>query len=197
MKIVQEEDLNLQDLIFILLFFFIIAQTLIVFKLEKDVIVPPSVDKKIQKAEDEEDDELVTILIDNKSNIVSIVAKTGRTVLAKGLESGKAEDVKDYCNPFIEDEVEFLESEEKKGVDKIVKQLREIIQKADFKQPRVGMIADHRARYGAIFQLNLALKELVSTIDKDGNPKEQEIMDGVKWKVREESDSQLLGTTEE
>ncbi len=189
MKIVQEEDLNLQDLIFILLFFFIIAQTLIVFKLEKDVIVPPSVDKKVQKAEKDDDEELITILIDNKSNIVALVAKTGRTVLAKGLETGKASEVKALCNPFVEDEVDFLESEDKKVVDEIVKKLREIIVKADFHIPRVGLIADHRARYGAIFQLNLALKKL---IDTDEGEKEPEIMDGIKWKVREESDSEII-----
>ncbi len=193
MKIVQEEDLNLQDLIFILLFFFIIAQTLIVFKLEKDVIVPPSVDKKIQKADEKEDDELITVLIDNKSNIVAIVAKTGRTVLAKGMEKTKAEDVRAMCNPYIEDEVDFLESEDKKSVEIIVKKLRDIIAKADYTKPRVGLIADHRARYGAIFQLNLALKQLIST---DEGTKEPEIMEGVKWKVREEADVHLLGTEE-
>lgn len=179
MRIVEEEDLNLQDLIFILLFFFIIAQTLIVFKLEKDLIVPPNVDKKIKASEDDKDDELITVIIDHKSTVIALVAKTGRDTLAMGFDSVDREEIINvYCDPY-EGKDEFLESEDKKAYKKIAEKIREIKKLAGFTKPRIGLIADHRARYGTIFQVNLAMKELIGE-----DPSKAEINPGIKWKVR-------------
>lgn len=176
MKIVEEEELNLQDLIFILLFFFIIAQTLIVFKLEKDLIVPPKVGDKIKASKDDKDLELISVIIDHKSTVIALVAKTGRDTIIKGFDVLGEEEIQTYLHPFDGKEL-FLPSEDADAHEEIEKKIKMIKERAGFKLPQLGLIADHRARYGTIFQVNLAVTNLI---------KEEAINPAVKWKVREE-----------
>ncbi|MCZ7582233.1 MAG: biopolymer transporter ExbD [Deltaproteobacteria bacterium] len=129
-RLVDDEDLNLQDLIFILLFFFIIAQTLIVFKMETDVIVLPKVDDRIKKDPDEDKD-LITILIDHKSTVTALIAKTGRDTLVKGLEKHEREEVLLYCDP-TEGKDEFLKSEKSDAYKEIVDKIKQIKEAAHF-----------------------------------------------------------------
>jgi len=175
-RIVEDEELNLQDLIFILLFFFIIAQTLIVFKMEKDMIVPPKVDEKIKKSKDDKDLELITLMIDHKSTVIALVAKTGRDTLIKGFDLVEKDKIIVYCDP-TEGKDEFLLSEKAGAHKEIAEKILKIKKMAHFSLPQLGLIADHRARYGTIFQVNLAVSNLI---------KEEEINPTVKWKVREE-----------
>ena len=174
--IVEDEELNLQDLIFILLFFFIIAQTLIVFKMQKDLIVPPKVDQKINKTPDDEDVDLITLIIDHKSNVYTLVKMQGRFTLIEGFDSKDAKEVIAYCDPEAGAE-EFLPSEKSHAYRTIKKELLKVKKEVGFEKPQIGLIADHRARYGAIFQVNLAIKELIE---------EEEIVGDVKWKIQEE-----------
>ncbi len=179
----QEEDLNLQDLIFILLFFFIIAQTLIVFKLEKDLIEEPNVKDKIT-VQDEQDKnkELITLVIDHKSNVVALVEKTGRDTIVEGFEKIPEKQIMEiYCDPF-EGKEEYIPSEEKKAYEEIAKQIKRVKALAGFTKPRIGLIADHKARYGTIFQVNLALQELVGATEA-----EQVIAPGFTWKIYDPS----------
>ncbi|MBZ0270787.1 hypothetical protein K8I61_02035 [bacterium] len=186
-KLVEDEELNLQDLIFILLFFFIIAQTLIVFKLEKDMIVPPKVDEKIKAAQKDEDLQLITVLIDHKSTVISLVAKVGRDTLAKGWDALESEEeYAMYADPTKGKE-EFLESEKAEAHKEIQKKILKVKEMAGFDKPQLGLIADHRARYGTIFQVNLAVSNLI---------KEEQINPAVKWKVREEGAGHVEGEDE-
>ena len=174
--LVEDEDLNLQDLIFILLFFFIIMQTLIVFQKKKDIIVPPKVDDKIKKNQDDKDVDLITVIIDQKSNIYTLIKVLGRDSVVKGFDALKESDYAVYCDP-IKGKDSFLPSEKADAHKHIVEKLIEIKGKAGFDLPQLGLIADHRARYGTIFQVNMAITELLS---------KEEIKDEVKWKIQEE-----------
>jgi hypothetical protein len=177
--IVEDEDLNLQDLIFILLFFFIIAQTLIVFKMQKDVLVPPKVDDKIKKTPEDKDIDLMTVIIDNKSNIYTLIKMHGRTSVIKGFDDPDPAKYPLYCDPLLakRGKDEFLPSEKADANKKIVEKLIEIKNEVGFEKPQLGLIADHRARYGTIFQVNMAITELIT---------KEEVMDEVKWKIQEE-----------
>ncbi|MDP8223119.1 MAG: biopolymer transporter ExbD [Candidatus Lernaella stagnicola] len=167
-RIIEDEELNLQDLIFILLFFFIIAQTLIVFKVQKDLIVPPKVDTETE-IEVEDDKQVVTLIIDRESNIAALVES--REDLLAGFAD--EEQWEEYCKPILGREM-YLASEREDAHKKIDKRLRELISEAGFKEPIVGLIADHRARYGTIFQVNLAVQQLI---------KDKMIDPSIKWKV--------------
>ena len=174
--IVEDEDLNLQDLIFILLFFFIIAQTLIVFKLQKDVLVPPKVSDKIKKTPEDKDIDLITVIIDHKSNVYSLIKMHGRDSVIKGFDGIEPEEVQTYCDPYRGKD-EFLPSEKPDAHKEIVKKLIELKQQVGFEKPQLGLIADHRARYGTIFQINMAVTELIG---------KEEVLPEVKWKIQEE-----------
>jgi len=172
-NLIAEEELNLQDLIFILLFFFIISQTLIVFKVQKDLIVPPKVDKEPELVVNEEDPELITLIIDDKST-VALLAGTERREVMKGFDSEELEVPYDeYCDPAKNKEL-FLPTEEATAYKDIIEALQEMKRDFGFQLPHVGLIADHRARYGTIFQVNVAVQELIN----------DEVIDPtVKWKV--------------
>ena len=174
--IVEDEDLNLQDLIFILIFFFIIAQTLIVFQKHEDLLIPPKVDDKIKKTPDDKDIDLITVVIDHKSNIYSLIKHHGRDSIIKGFDDIAAEDIPTYLDPYEGKDL-WLPSEKSTAHHDIVDRLIEIKNKVGFDQPQLGLIADHRARYGTIFQVNMAVTELIN---------KKEIMESVKWKVLEE-----------
>ncbi|MCZ7582231.1 MAG: biopolymer transporter ExbD [Deltaproteobacteria bacterium] len=175
-RVAETEDLNLQDLIFILLFFFIIAQTLIVFKLEKFMPTEsPKVDDEIKAAKDDKP-EIITILIDHKSTVIALVAKTGRDTLIKGFDELDREEIILYCDS-AEGKEEFLESEDAGAHKEIANKIKQVKALAGFTEPQLGLIADHRARYGTIFQVNLAVKDLVE---------EMEVKPGHLWKIRNE-----------
>jgi len=167
-RIVEDEDLNLQDLIFILLFFFIIAQTLIVFKVQKDLIVPPKVDKD-PEVQVEEEKQVITLIIDHLSGVAAL-AETREELLA-GFEDN--EEFEQYCKAIAGREM-YLESERENAHKKLKKLLDEILKKTGYEKPVIGLIADHRARYGTIFQVNLAVQQML---------KEQTIDPSIKWKV--------------
>ncbi len=174
----QEEDLNLQDLIFILLFFFIIAQTLIVFQMEKDLIEKVNVGAAVSINENEKNPELITLVIDHKSTIIALVEKTGRDTIMKGFDNIPDDEIMEiYCDPFKGKE-EYIPSEEKKAYVEIAKNILKVKALAGFNKPRIGLIADHKARYGTIFQVNLALQELLGK-----TVAEQKIAPGFTWKV--------------
>ncbi len=167
-RLIEDEDLNLQDLIFILLFFFIIAQTLIVFKVQKDLIVPPKVDKE-PELEIEEDKQVVTLIIDHLSGVAALAEI--REDLLKGFADNEEFEI--HCKPIAGRE-EYLESENENAHKKLIASLTQIINNVHYKKPVVGLIADHRARYGTIFQVNLAVQQLI---------KDQVIDPSIKWKV--------------
>lgn len=177
--IVEDEDLNLQDLIFILLFFFIIAQTLIVFKLQKDVIVPPKVDDKIKKTPDDKDVDLITVIIDSKSNVFTLIKMHGRETLLKGFDGIGKEEIELYCDPNRGKD-KFLDSEKSDANKEFVKKLIETRDRVGFEKPQIGLIADHRARYGTIFQVNMAITELIT---------KEAIRPEVRWKIQEQGKS--------
>lgn len=172
-RIEPEEELNLQDLIFILLFFFIIAQTLIIFKVQKDLIIPPKVDKEPELVIDEKNPEIITVIIDEKSTVAALAGTEKRKVL-EGFDSKElGVPYEDYCDPAKNRDL-FLPTEEAKAYEKIKEVLKQIKADYHYRKPIVGLIADHRARYGTIFQVNVAIQELI---------KEEEIDPTVKWKV--------------
>jgi len=172
-RFMEEEDLNLQDLIFILLFFFIIAQTLIVFKVQKDLIVPPKVDKEPELVIDEEEKEIITLIIDEKSTVAALAGEEKRPIL-RGFDSEELKvPYEDYCDPMKNKDL-FLPTEEAKAYEKIVEEVKQLKEDKRFSKPIVGLIADHRARYGAVFQVNVAVQQLIQ---------EEEIDPTVKWKV--------------
>jgi biopolymer transport protein ExbD len=167
-RIIEDEDLNMQDLIFILLFFFIIAQTLIVFKVQKDLIVPSKVDKDPElQVEDEKP--VLTLIIDHESNVAALAES--RSDILSGF--AKEEDFEQYCKPVAGREL-FLESEREDAYKKIGERLRQIIEDVGYDKPVIGLLADHRARYGTIFQVNLAVQQMIK--DKVVDP-------NIKWKV--------------
>jgi len=172
-KLIEEEDLNLQDLIFILLFFFIIAQTLIVFKVQKDLIVPPKVDKDPELVVNEEEPELITLIIDEKSTVAILAGQERREVL-KGFDSKELEaPYEDYCDPGKNKDL-FLPTEDAKAYEKVVEEVKRMKEDYRFTLPNIGLIADHRSRYGATFQVNVAVQQLI----------QEEVVDPtVKWKV--------------
>lgn len=167
-RLIEDEDLNLQDLIFILLFFFIIAQTLIVFKVQKDLIVPPKVDKDLE-VQVEENKPVITLIIDHRSSVAALAEE--RENLLAGFEDN--EEFEQYCKAIGGREM-FLESEREDAHKKLRDKLMEIMKKVGYDKPVIGLIADHRARYGTIFQVNLAIQELLQ---------DQLIDPAIKWKV--------------
>ena len=172
-RLIEEEELNLQDLIFILLFFFIIAQTLIVFKVQKDLIVPPKVDKDPELIVNEEDPELITIIIDDKSTIAALAVTERRKVLA-GFDSKELDiPYEDYCDPAKNKDL-FLPTEDAKAYEEIKEKVLKLKVDKGFDKPIIGLIADHRARYGTIFQVNIAVQEMIQ---------DEEVDPTVKWKV--------------
>lgn len=172
-RLVDEEDLNLQDLIFILLFFFVIAQTLIVFKVQKDLIVPPKVDKNPELVMNDKNRELITLIIDERSNVLGLVGESRKEILA-GFSSETLEaPYEDYCDPSKNKDL-FLPTEESQAYASVMKAVKQLKKKNRFEKPTVGLIADHRARYGSIFQVNVAVQELI---------KQGVIDPAVKWKV--------------
>lgn len=172
-KLMEEEDLNLQDLIFILLFFFIIAQTLIVFKVQKDLIVPPKVDKDPEVLVNPDEPEIITLIIDDKSTVAMLAGSERRLVLS-GFDSKELEvPYGDYCDPAKNKDL-FLPTEEAKAYEKVIETLIEMKKSYRYAKPHVGLIADHRARYGTIFQVNVAVQQMI----------QDELIDPtVKWKV--------------
>lgn len=174
--IVEDEDLNLQDLIFIIIFFFIIAQTLIVFQKHEDLLIPPKVDDKIKKTPEDKDIDLITVIIDHKSNIYTLIKHHGRDSVIKGFDEIPTEEIPTYLDPYEGKDL-WLPSENSKAHNEIVKKLIEIKNEMGFDKPQLGLIADHRCRYGTIFQVNMAVTELIS---------KEEIRPEVKWKVLEE-----------
>jgi len=167
-RIIEDEELNLQDLIFILLFFFIIAQTLIVFKVQKDLIVPPKVDKD-PELQVEEDKQVITLIIDHLSGVAALAEK--REEMLAGFADSDEWEL--YCKAVAGREM-FLESE-RENAHKILKEkLDKLIKDTGYNKPVIGLIADHRARYGTIFQVNLAVQMLL---------KDQTIDPSIKWKV--------------
>jgi len=182
-RLVEDEDLNLQDLIFILLFFFIIAQTLIVFKVQKDLIVTSKVDRDPELQIEEEKD-TIALMIDRESNIFALAEYKEDVILAFSQEAldkvnrnrgGAVTFTKeDYYDINFTQEELFLESEQQYSYRLIIEKVKEIIERNNYNKPVLGLIADHRARQGAIFQVNLAVQEL----------KKEELIDpSVKWKV--------------
>ncbi|MDP8255343.1 MAG: biopolymer transporter ExbD [Candidatus Alcyoniella australis] len=172
-RLIEEEDLNLQDLIFILLFFFIISQTLIVFKVQKDLIVPPKVDKDPELVINEQEPELITLIIDDKSTVAILAGHERREVL-RGFDSKELEvPYQEYCDPAKNKDL-FLPTEEAQAYKKVIEEINQMKQDHRFTLPHVGLIADHRARYGTIFQVNIAVQELI---------KDELIDPSVKWKV--------------
>lgn len=172
-KLIGEEELNLQDLIFILLFFFIIAQTLIVFKVQKDLIVPPKVDRDPELVINEEDPDIITLIIDERSTVAALAGNERREVL-RGFDAEEFDvPIEYYFDPARNQEL-FLDTEEADAYQTIVDAVREIARQYGYEKPHIGLIADHRARYGAIFQVNVAVQELIQAEDVDPT---------VKWKV--------------
>ena len=172
-RILEEEELNLQDLIFILLFFFIIAQTLIVFKVQKDLIMPPKVDKEPELVINEENPEIITLIIDEKSTIAALAGEEKREIM-RGFDSEELKaPYEDYCDPLKNKDL-FLPTEEATAYEKIVEEIKKLKRDKKFSKPILGLIADHRARYGTIFQVNVAVQQLIQ---------EGEIDPTVKWKV--------------
>lgn len=172
-RIAEEEELNLQDLIFILLFFFIIAQTLIMFKVQKDLIIPPKVDKDPELVIDEKNPEIITVIIDDKSTVAALAGTEKRKVL-EGFDSKELQvPYEDYCDPAKNKDL-FLPTEESKAYETVMEVVKQLKTDYSYKKPIVGLIADHRARYGTIFQVNIAIQELI---------KEEAIDPTVKWKV--------------
>ena len=174
--IVDDEDLNLQDLIFILIFFFIIAQTLIVFQKHEDLLIPPKVDDKIKKSPKDKDIDLITIIIDYKSNVYTLIKHQGRDTVVNGFDDIPNEDINTYIHPSDGKDL-WLPSEKSTAHNDIVEKIIEIKNKVGFDKPQLGLIADHRARYGTIFQMNMAVTELIE---------KEEVRPEVKWKVLEE-----------
>lgn len=172
-RLIEEEDLNLQDLIFILLFFFVISQTLIVFKVQKDIIVPPKVDKNPELVMNEKKREIVTLIIDETSSVSALAGETRKPVLAGFDAETLGETYGAYCDP-AENKDLFLPTEETMAYRAVMAAVREVKKQERYVRPTVGLIADHRARYGTIFQVNVAVQELI---------KEGEIDPAVKWKV--------------
>ncbi len=172
-RLVEDEDLNLQDLIFILLFFFVISQTLIVFKVQKDVIVPPKVDKNPELVVNENKRELITLVIDEKSGVSILAGEVKKTVL-QGLDpAAMGITYEEYLDPEKSKDL-FLPTEDATAYKNIIGAIKEFKKSNRFKKPRIGLVADHRARYGTIFQVNIAVQELI---------KEEIIDPSVKWKV--------------
>jgi len=172
-RLVGEEDLNLQDLIFILLFFFVIAQTLIVFKVQKDLIVPPKVDKNPELIMNDKNKELITLIIDEQSNVLGLVGENRKAILSGFSSDALQAPYEDYCDPSKNKDL-FLPTEEARAYTAVIKAVKQLKIKNRFEKPTVGLIADHRARYGSIFQVNVAVQELIK----------QGIIDpAVKWKV--------------
>lgn len=172
-RFMEEEELNLQDLIFILLFFFIIAQTLIVFKVQKDLIVPPKVDKEPELVVDEEEKEIITLIIDEKSTVAALAGDEKRVIM-RGFDSEElGVPYEDFCDPMKNRDL-FLPTEEAEAYKKIKDEVVKLKQEKGYRKPIVGLIADHRARYGTVFQVNVAVQELI---------KDEEIDPTVKWKV--------------
>ena len=159
-RLIEEEDLNLQDLIFILLFFFIIAQTLIVFKVQKDLIVPPKVDKDPELVVNEDEPELITLIIDHKSTIAAL-AITERRMVLEGFDSEELDvPYEEYCDPAKNKDL-FLPTEDAKAYETIKEKVLDLKRDKGFAKPIIGLIADHRARYGTIFQVNIAVQCVV------------------------------------
>ena len=174
--IMDDEDLNLQDLIFIIIFFFIIAQTLIVFQKHEDLLIPPKVDDKITKSPKDKDVDLITVIIDHKSNIYTLVKHHGRNSVLKGFDALSPDEIPIYLDP-VEGKDKWLESEEKTAHNKIVEKIVNLKMEVGFEKPQLGLIADHRSRYGTIFQINMAVTELISG---------EHVRPEVKWKVLED-----------
>jgi len=172
-RLLEEEDLNLQDLIFILLFFFVISQTLIVFKVQKDLIVPPKVDKNPELSMNRKDTELITLIIDETSGVAALAGEQRRPILAGFDAAGLGASYADYCDPAQNKDL-FLPTEEAAAYRRIMAAVRELKKQQRFTRPTIGLIADHRARYGTVFQVNVAVQELI---------KAGEINPSVKWKV--------------
>ncbi len=177
--IVDDEDLNLQDLIFILIFFFIIAQTLIVFQKHEDLLIPPKVDDKINKSPKDKDIDLNTVIIDHKSNIYTLIKNHGRDSVLKGFDSLSEDEIPIYMDP-MEGKDKWLPSEKSTAHNDIVDKITNLKMEVGFEKPQLGLIADHRARYGTIFQINMAVTELISA---------EQVRPEVKWKVLEEGKS--------
>jgi len=175
-KLIPEEELNLQDLIFILLFFFIIAQTLIVFKVQKDLIIPPKVDKDPEIEVNDEDEEIITVIIDEKSTVALLAGQERREIL-KGFDPKEYLEeeftYQDFFDPGKNAEI-FLKTEDARAYKDIVDGVKKMKADYRFEEPNVGLIADHRSRYGTVFQVNVAVQELIQ---------EKEINPSVKWKV--------------
>lgn len=182
-RVMEDEELNLQDLIFILLFFFIIAQTMIVFKVQKDLIVTSKVDRDPELQIEEEKD-TIALMIDRESNIYAL-AEDKETVIEafsqEALDKVNRDRIgsggfkkEDYYDINFDREELFLESEKQDAYREIMKKVEEIIERYKYDKPVLGLIADHRARQGTIFQVNLAVQEL---------KKEALIDPSVKWKV--------------
>ncbi|MBU0729728.1 MAG: biopolymer transporter ExbD [Proteobacteria bacterium] len=172
-RLIEEEELNLQDLIFILLFFFVISQTLIVFKVQKDIIVPPKVDKNPDLVVNKENNEIITVIIDELSGVSILAGEKKKNVLTGFNINAPDATYADYYDPVKGKEL-FLPTEESQAYRKLILDIKEYKSANRFKMPRVGLIADHRARYGTIFQVNVAIQELI---------KENVIDPTVKWKV--------------
>jgi len=171
-RLTDEEELNLQDLIFILLFFFVISQTLIVFKVQKDLIVPPKIDKEPESLLEDQPRELINIVIDESSTVSALTGEVRLEVL-KGFGGGTTEDYALYCDPE-EGKNLFLPTEEARAYQALVFAVKKLKEENGYQKPRIGLVADHRARYGAIFQVNVGVQELI---------KQGEIDPSVRWKV--------------
>ena len=171
-RLTDEEDLNLQDLIFILLFFFVISQTLIVFKVQKDLIVPPKVDKDPETMVEEQGHELINIVIDERST-VSVLTGEVRIEVIRGFAEEAAEDYVLYCDPEKGKNL-FLDAEGSGAYKALVAAVQKLKTESGYRRPRVGLVADHRARYGAIFQVNVGVQELIRLGEVDPS---------VRWKV--------------
>lgn len=172
-RLIAEEELNLQDLIFLLLSFFIVAQTLLIFKVQKDLIIPPKVDKEPELVIDEKNPEIITVIIDEKSTIAALAGTEKREVL-HGFDAKKLDaSYEEYCDPNKNKDL-FLPTEDAKAYEKVIEVVKNLKKDFSYSKPIVGLIADHRARYGTIFQVNIAIQELI---------RNQEIDPTVKWKV--------------